>query len=107
MRCVIAATAVTAMLIAAVLLASGGAQAERRVFIIANSADGYGVDQCLATGAQCGKVVANSYCRSRQFARAVAFRNVGRDDITGAIPAGANACHGNRCNKFIAIECSR
>ena len=30
------------------------AQAEKRTFIIANNADGYGVDRCLATGATCG-----------------------------------------------------
>ncbi len=102
MRGMIAAAAVAAMTFVA-----GGAQAEKRVFIIANSSDGYGVDRCLATGAECGKTVANSYCRSREFARAIAFRNVGRDDITGAIPAGPNGCHGRSCDSFIAIECSR
>jgi len=33
------------------LLAATAAAAESRVFIVANQADGYGVDQCLATNA--------------------------------------------------------
>jgi hypothetical protein len=102
MRCVIAAAAVAAMLFAA-----GGARAEKRLFIIANNTDGYGIDQCLAAGSPCGKAVANSYCHSRAFARALSFHNVGRDDITGAIPKGPNACDGGSCDNFIAIECSR
>jgi hypothetical protein len=53
-------------------------------------------------------VVANSYCHSREFAQAISFRKVDRDDITGAIPASASgSCHGNSCDNFVAIECSR
>ncbi len=93
---------------AAVLLTVAAAQAEKRVFIIANNADGYGVDRCLSSGAECGKAVANSYCRSRSFAQAVSFRKVSRDDITGAIPTdGSGGCKGGSCDKFVAIECSR
>src|SRR5262245_59010965 len=36
------------------LLSTISAQAERRTFIIANNADGYGVDRCLARGDKCG-----------------------------------------------------
>ena len=102
MRCIIAASAV-----AAVLLGAAAAHAEKRLFVVANNPDGYGVDRCLATGASCGATVANSYCRSRDFAQALSFRKVDRDDITGDIPAsGPDACHGAACN-FVAIECSR
>ncbi len=101
MRSVIAATAV-----AALLLGATAAQAEKRVFIIANNADGYGVDRCLATGEHCGSAVANSYCRSREYATALSFRKVDRDDITGAIP-DTPSCHGSACDDFVAIECSR
>lgn len=101
MRSVIAATAVAAVML------GGPAHAEKRLFIIANHADGYGVDNCLATGGQCGQVVANSYCRSHDFAQAVSFRRVDRDDITGAIPTDAASCQGGSCNHFVAIECSR
>jgi len=101
MRSVIAAAVV-----AALVFCAGAAQAEKRVFIIANNADGYGVDRCLASGEHCGSAVANSYCRSREFAQALSFRKVDRDDITGAIPDSA-ACHGSSCDDFVAIECSR
>jgi hypothetical protein len=78
------------------------AQAERRVFIIANDPDGYGVDRCLATGARCGAAVATAYCRSREYTQAASFRRVEREEITGAIPVGVS-----RTEEFVAIECSR
>ena len=103
MRFVIAASAV-----AAVLLGAAAAQAEKRIFIIANNADGYGVDRCLASGGACGETVANSYCHSHEFAQALSFRKVDRDDITGAIPtSGPGSCKGGACDDFVAIECSR
>jgi len=101
MRTVIAAIAVA-------LALSGAAHAEKRLFIIANHADGYGVDTCLATGAACGRMVANSYCHSHDFAQAVSFHKVDRDDITGAIPTDdSSPCKGGNCQHFVAIECSR
>src|SRR5438105_7378662 len=51
-------------------LAASAALADTRVFIIANQADGYGVDQCLAKGDKCGAHAARSYCQSREFAQA-------------------------------------
>jgi hypothetical protein len=103
MRSLIAiATLAVALSVATVALA------EKRIFIIANNADGYGVDRCLASGQSCGKAVATAYCHSQQFAQAVSYRKVDRDDITGAIPTtGRNACHGASCNEFVAIECAR
>jgi hypothetical protein len=103
MRFLIAAGAV-----AAVLLSAAAAQAEKRVFIIANNPDGYGVDRCLSTGAACGNSVAEAYCKSHQFAQALSFQKVDRDDITGAIPtSGPDACKGSNCDNFVAITCSR
>jgi hypothetical protein len=103
MRCVIAAAAV-----AGVLFGATCAQAEKRLFIIANNPDGYGVDRCLASGDSCGTAVAESYCRSREFVHALSFRKVDRDDITGDIPSsGPGSCKGGACDEFVAIECSR
>jgi hypothetical protein len=90
----------------AVLLAASAAQAEKRIFIIASNADGYGVDRCLATGSPCGTAAATAYCKAREFAQALSFRKVDRDDITGAIPA-SGACRGGNCDQFVAIECAR
>jgi hypothetical protein len=103
MRCVIAAAAV-----AAVVFGATAAQAEKRVFVIANNADEYGVDRCLASGTDCGKAVANSYCKSRDFAAAVTFNKVDRDEITGDIPSsGPGSCNGATCQAFVAITCTR
>jgi hypothetical protein len=92
---------------AAVLCGSVSAQAERRIFIIANNADGYGVDRCLATGASCGVAVASAYCRSRDFAQVQSFHKVDREEITGAVRSAGESCRGSSCDEFVAIECSR
>ena len=91
----------------AVLLGASAAQAEQRMFIIANNADGYGIDRCLASGESCGTAVATTYCKSRDFRRAVSFHKVGREEITGAVPLRGSACRGNNCEEFVAIECTR
>jgi hypothetical protein len=92
---------------AAALHGSVPAHAERRIFIIANNADGYGVDRCLATGAACGVAVATAYCKARDFAQAQSFHKVDRDEITGAVRSSTESCHGSSCDDFVAIECSR
>src|SRR5262250_308991 len=63
-----------AFVVVAVLCSSNGsAQAENRIFIIANDPDGYGVDRCLSSGASCGAAVATAYCQSRDFVQAASF----------------------------------
>src|SRR4030081_1876015 len=86
----------------AAVVFSTGAQAEKRIFIIANNSDGYGVDRCLATGATCGVAVGTAYCKSRDFLQAASFRKVDHDEITGAVPStnGSSAR-----DEFVAIEC--
>ena len=89
------------------LLAASAASADSRVFIIANQADGYGVDLCLARGEKCGAHAARSYCLSREFASAVAYRRVDPDEITGAVPSGGAKCSGHGCSEYVAITCQR
>src|SRR5512143_239601 len=98
----------SALLACCVLLAAATtATAESRIFIIANEADGYGVDQCLAKGDKCGAHAARSYCQSREFAQASAYRRVDPDEITGSVPkSGANCSHGH-CDEYVAITCQR
>ena len=91
----------------ALLLGATAAQAEKRIFIIANHSDGYGVDRCLATGATCGAAAAAALCKAREFTKAVSYRKVDRDEITGAVPKLGFACRGGACDEFVAIECSR
>jgi len=88
------------------LLTASAASADSRVFIIANQADGYGVDQCLARGEKCGAQAARSYCQSREFSQALSYRRVDPDEITGSVPTGTN-CHHAGCNEYVAITCQR
>lgn len=99
---------VPALLACAALLAVSAASADSRVFIIANQSDGYGIDQCLAKGEQCGAPAARSYCQSREFTHATAYRRVDPDEVTGSVPktTAGNCPHGG-CNEYIAITCQR
>ena len=98
----------SALIASALLFAAPAAFADTRVFIIANQADGYGVDQCLARGDKCGAHAARSYCQSREFAQATAYRRVDPDEVTGAIPKGAGEkCPGSGCGEYVAITCQR
>jgi hypothetical protein len=86
---------------------ASSASADTRIFIIANQSDGYGIDQCLATGEKCGASAARSYCQSRDFAQATAYRRVDRDEITGAVPRSADRCSSEGCGEYVAITCQR
>jgi len=93
--------------LAALVWFSSTAQAERRMFIIANDADGYGIDRCLASGERCGEAVANAYCKTQAFAQASTFHKVDRGDTTGASPTVvSDSCHDDNCN-VVAIVCTR
>jgi hypothetical protein len=83
------------------------AAAETKIFIVENHADGYGVDQCLASGSNCGKPVASAYCQSRQYGHAVSFRKVDPDEITGGRIGSTASCHSKGCGEYVAIECTR
>ena len=89
------------------IFVGAAAWADSRVFIIANQADGYGVDQCLAKGEKCGAHAAQSYCQSRNFAQATAYRRVDPDEITGSVPKAATNCGRAGCNEYVAITCQR
>jgi hypothetical protein len=92
----------------AFLIAAPPAFADSRVFIVANQADGYGVDECLARGEKCGAHAARSYCQSREFAQATAYRRVDPDELTAALPGnGGDVCSGPGCGEYVAITCQR
>jgi hypothetical protein len=96
-----------ALVCVAAAAGSTSAHAEKRVFVIANNPDAYGVDRCLSSGARCGAAVATAYCKSREFSQVASFRKVERDEITGAFPASVSTCYGGSCDEFVAIECLR
>ncbi len=74
--------------------ASSGVQAgqdpaaQGHIFIIA-AADGYGVEDCLAEGGECGRVVADAWCEAHGHGPAIAFGLA--DDVTDAIAGGVSA----------------
>ena len=98
---------ISALLACIALFAGSAALADSHVFIIANQADGYGVDQCLAKGDKCGAHAAHSYCQSRNFAEATAYRRVEPDEITGAVPKAGGNCNHAGCTDYVAITCQR
>ena len=81
------------------------AQAEKRIFTVANNPDGYGIDRCLAAGAPCGTAAATAYCRAHNFAEVLSFRQV--DRATPAVAVAASDCPSGMCDALVAIECSR
>jgi hypothetical protein len=97
--------AIAVAAVASLILGGVAAHADKRMFIVANDADGYGVDRCLISNAPCGTAVANSYCHSHEYDQALSFQKVDRGDITGATPAsGPGSCQGRQCDEFVAIE---
>jgi hypothetical protein len=97
-----------AILAVAAIVGAGPAFAEKRMFIIGNSPDDYGIDRCLAGGAACGSVAAMAYCRARAFSRASSFRKIDREEISGGVSSRApGGCVGATCADFVAIECTR
>lgn len=89
------------------LCVATSANAERRMFIVANDFDGYGIDRCLASGEKCGAAAAKAYCKTQAFAEASTYHKVDRNDITGGPTASdAQGCQNSTCN-VVAIVCTR
>lgn len=97
------------LLATALVAAASTAAADRRVFIVANQPDGYGIDQCLANGERCGAPAARAYCQSHEFKTASDYRRIEPEEVTGAIPASSGAkCSGRACAAdYVAITCER
>jgi len=86
---------------------SFGAHAEQHRFLVANDADGYGVDRCLASGEKCGAAAANAYCRTQAFAAAATYHKIDQDDLTGSVSKETTAnCQQSKCD-VVAIVCLR
>jgi hypothetical protein len=51
---------------------------------VIDTADGYGVSECLAGGEACGAQLAQAWCRSNGYRRVVAYRKANAEDITSA-----------------------
>ncbi len=66
----------------------GGRAGEAHSFLIAAN-DGYGVQDCLGEGGECGRVVADAWCEAHGHGAALAFGRA--DDGAGAIRIAAPA----------------
>ncbi|KAA2237457.1 hypothetical protein [Salinarimonas soli] len=83
--------------------ASRAAATASATFLIPAS-DGYGVADCLASGAECGQVIATAWCEAQGFVRAEAFGPSRPEDVTGTTPAHAEA---PATARPIAITCGQ
>ena len=69
----------------------GGQAGEAHSFIVAAN-DGYGIQDCLGEGGECGRVVADAWCEAHGHGAALTFGRA--DDVTGAGRRVADAlCH--------------
>ena len=83
------------------------ARAEQHRFLVANDADGYGVDRCLASGEKCGAAAANAYCRTQAFTAAATYHKIDQDDLTGAVSKETSGnCQTGGCD-VVAIDSLR
>jgi hypothetical protein len=94
-----------ALLIGLSVPAAVPAAAESHTFVLSDISDGYGIDRCLTTGARCGSLLADAYCRSHDFRQAASFRPLAAADITGTLLVAERARPA--AGTLIAIECSR
>jgi len=69
----------------------GGRAGEAHSFIVAAN-DGYGVQDCLGEGGECGRVVADAWCEAHGHGAALAFGRA--DDGAGAISVAATPATG-------------
>src|SRR2546428_11404254 len=90
----------SAFLASAFLLAASAASADSRVFIVANQADGYGVDECLSRGEKCRAHAGRPYRQAREFGQATPYRRGDPDEGPRAGPEdGGDRCSGPGCRE--------
>jgi hypothetical protein len=64
--------------------------------------DGYGLGDCLTSGAECGRVVANAWCETHGFARAVTFDLVKPEDVTATVQTVSTSTR----ERAVSITCA-
>ncbi len=78
----------TAVFIAAAsltLLPNGTQASSTEATFLVPAADGYGVAECLISNQSCGQVVANTWCEAQGYTRAISFRQLQAEELTGSI----------------------
>jgi hypothetical protein len=67
------------------LLPNGTKASSTQATFMVPAADGYGVAECLISNQSCGQVVADAWCEAHGYTKAVSFRQVSPEEITGNI----------------------
>jgi hypothetical protein len=67
------------------LLPNGSQASSTEATFMVPAADGYGVAECLITNQACGQVVANAWCEAHGYAKAISYRQITPDEVTGTI----------------------
>ena len=84
----VVATAMLAPLLAGLaLMPAALAPAHAAESYVIPSSDGYGIEECMHAGVDCGRVVADGWCESHGHAHVLAFGTV--EDVTGSVQASA------------------
>jgi hypothetical protein len=68
----------------AACLAPSLSQASEKTFAVPAD-DGYGMDDCLAEGKACAKLVADSWCQVKGMNHSVRFEVAAPEEITGSL----------------------
>ena len=71
------------------LLPNGTQASSTQATFMVPAADGYGVAECLITNQACGQVVADTWCEAHGYTKAVSFRQIAPEEITGTIQKAA------------------
>ncbi|MBS7541553.1 hypothetical protein [Ancylobacter oerskovii] len=82
------------------------AETADKIFVV-DMSDGYGVDNCVATGGACGQAIADAWCRVHDFQHAVSFGKVTSDALRLSVAAktAQTTCTGGSCRDTVAITC--
>ena len=78
------------------------ATGDNATFLIPSS-DGYGVEDCLSSSNECGRVIANAWCEAHGFARAASYGVAAPEDVTGSIERPAAL---RTTDRPLSITCS-
>ncbi len=92
-----------AAIAAGLALAAAALPARAAENYVIPSSDGYGISDCMHSGVDCGRVIADSWCESHGHAHVLAFGTV--EDVTGSIQASTQAEPAKAAPGDIVIRC--
>jgi hypothetical protein len=96
------AVAVAALAFGSVATTTEPAFAEGGHSVIIPANDGYGLGECLAEGAACGRVVADAWCEAQGYGKADSFGPADPVEVTASIAVKPSA---TMAPKAYAISC--